>query len=197
MMVISENSAYIIHNLRSIKHNMEYRFRKANIDELAPIWAILKEGIARRKRDGSSQWQNGYPNPEVIKNDIKNGAGFVLVEGETILGYCAVLINDEPEYAKIEGHWLTNDNFVVLHRIAISENHLGKNLSKKMLQFIEEFALSNKIYSIKADTNYDNIAMLKIFERMGYVYCGEVYFRGSPRKAFEKVLKEDSKTGLL
>jgi hypothetical protein len=32
--------------------------------------------------------------------------------------------------------------------------------------------------------------MLKIFERMNFSYCGEVYFRGSPRKAFEKVLRK-------
>jgi hypothetical protein len=32
--------------------------------------------------------------------------------------------------------------------------------------------------------------MISIFEKAGYTYCGEVYFRGSPRKAFEKVLKK-------
>lgn len=174
-------------------YNMDYRFRKANLDELTPIWDILQQGIARRKKDGSNQWQNGYPNPEIIINDIEKGAGFILTEKNTIIGYCAILINDEPEYAKIEGNWLTNDDFVVFHRIVISENHVGKNLSKKILEFVEEFALSNYIYSIKADTNYDNIAMLTIFERMGYVYCGEVCFRGSSRKAFEKVLKRPEK----
>jgi hypothetical protein len=30
--------------------------------------------------------------------------------------------------------------------------------------------------------------MLKLFEKLGYQYCGEVYFRGSARKAFEKVI---------
>mgnify|MGYP000093985926 CR=1 FL=1 len=58
-----------------------------------------------------------------------------------------------------------------------------------MMQFIEEYALSNNIYSIKADTNHDNIPMLSIFKKLGYTLCGTVYFRNSPRKAFEKVLK--------
>ena len=31
--------------------------------------------------------------------------------------------------------------------------------------------------------------MLKIIEKEGYKYRGEVYFRGSARKAFEKILK--------
>ena len=110
----------------------------------------------------------------------------MITEGEEILGYTAVLVNDEPEYAHIQGKWLTNGDFVVFHRVAISETYLGKGLARKILTFIEEYALSNHIYSIKADTNFDNLAMIKIFEKSGYVYCGEVYFRGSPRKAFEK-----------
>jgi GNAT superfamily N-acetyltransferase len=167
---------------------MNYLFRKANGQDASEIWSILEQAIARRKEDGSNQWQDGYPNPEVVQKDIEKGIGFVLTNNDTILGYTAILINDEPEYEKIVGKWITNGDFVVYHRVAISENYLGKGLAKKMFSFIEEFALSNKIYSLKADTNFDNIPMLKIFEKTGYKYCGEVYFRGSPRKAFEKVL---------
>jgi hypothetical protein len=49
-----------------------------------------------------------------------------LTEGDTIIGYTALLINDEPAYEKIEGKWLTNGDFIVFHRVAISETHLGK-----------------------------------------------------------------------
>ncbi len=168
---------------------MNYHFREALISEIPQIWGILQQGIIRRKQDGSNQWQDGYPNPEVIQKDIEKSAGFVLTEGEKIIGYSAVLVNNEPEYAKLKGNWLTNDDFVVFHRLAISEQYLGKGFAKKMLGFIEEFALSNKIYSIRADTNYDNIAMMKIFEKLGYTICGEVHFRRSPRKAFQKLLE--------
>jgi len=167
---------------------MNYHFRKAKLSEINPIWEILQQAILRRKEDGSKQWQDGYPNPEVVQKDIEKGEGFVLVEGETIIGYSAVLMNDEPAYEKIEGNWLTNGDFIVVHRVAISEKYLGKGFAKMILKNIEYFAVSNNIYSIKADTNFDNIAMMKIFESSGYTYCGEVYFRGSSRKAYEKIL---------
>ncbi|OAB27180.1 L-amino acid N-acyltransferase YncA [Flavobacterium fryxellicola] len=171
---------------------IKYHFRKATLSEMAPIWNILQRAIQRRKEDGSNQWQDGYPNPPVVQKDIEKGEGFVLLQGETIIGYSAVVINNEPAYDQIEGNWLTNADFVVMHRVAISEEHLGKGLAKLMIKNIENFALSNGIYSIKADTNFDNSAMLKIFESLGYSYCGEVYFRGSARKAYEKVLtKQD------
>ena len=155
---------------------MNYHFRKAEISEVSQIWVLLQQAILRRKEDGSNQWQDGYPNPEVVQKDIEKGMGYVLTEGKIIIGYCAVLVNDEPEYAKIEGKWLTDGDFVVFHRIAISEKYLGKGLAKIIVSYIEDFALNNNIFSIRADTNYDNIAMLKIFEKSGYTFCGEVYF---------------------
>ncbi len=167
---------------------MNYHFRKAEISEIPKIWDILQQAIIRRKEDGSNQWQDGYPNMEVLQKDIEKAGGFVLLDGLTIIGYSAVFINDEPEYANIEGKWLTDDNFIVFHRLAISEKYLGKGLAQMIIRYIEEYAINNNIYSIKADTNYDNIIMKKIFEKSGYTFCGEVYFRGSPRKAYEKVL---------
>lgn len=53
---------------------------------------------------------------------------------------------------------------------------------------IEALCRDKKVYSIKVDTNFDNQPMLKILEKLQYTYCGEVYFRGSARKAFEKLL---------
>ena len=169
---------------------MEYTFRKADIEDINPIWNILEQAILRRKEDGSNQWQDGYPNPDVVKKDIENGVGFVLIDDNKIIGYSAVIINDEPAYEGIEGKWLTNGDFVVVHRMAISADYLGKGLSAQIMTHIEQFALNNNIKSIKVDTNFDNPAMIRIFEKLGYVYCGEVYFRGSARKAFEKVLND-------
>jgi GNAT superfamily N-acetyltransferase len=170
---------------------MNYHFRKANMTEVLEIWTILENAILRRKREGSNQWQDGYPNPEIIEKDIEKGIGYVLTENSTVIGYCAVLINDEPEYDNIQGKWLTNTDFVVVHRIAIAEIHLGKNLSKKIIDSIEDFALTHQIHSIKVDTNHDNFGMLKIFEKAGFVFCGIVHFRGSPRRAYEKVLSKE------
>ncbi len=170
------------------KYTMNYSFEKATAAQVPAIWKILQHAIQRRKEDGSDQWQDGYPNPEVIQKDIDAGAGFVLLEEEKVVGYTAVLINDEPEYEKIKGEWLSNGDFVVCHRVAIAQDHLGKGLAKKIMLAIEDYAKSQNIYSVKADTNHDNIAMLKVFEKMGYSYCGIVLFRGSERKAFEKLL---------
>jgi GNAT superfamily N-acetyltransferase len=171
---------------------MEHIFRKARLDEIPLIWHILQQAIERRRQDGSAQWQDGYPNPQVVQADIENGVGYVLTDHTEILAYCAVLVNDEPAYADIEGAWLTAGDFVVFHRVAVSGEHLGKGQAARLFFHIEQLALSKGISSVRADTNFDNPAMLRLFDKMGYAYCGEVYFRGSARKAFEKVVKASS-----
>ena len=99
---------------------MDYQFRKAELTDLQIIWRILKEAIIRRKEDGSNQWQDGYPNEEVIKNDLHNNYGYVLTSNKNVIGYCALIKNNEPEYLKIQGKWLSENDFIVFHRLAIS-----------------------------------------------------------------------------
>jgi GNAT superfamily N-acetyltransferase len=167
---------------------MNYIFRKAAQADKAPIWKILQQAILRRKNDGSNQWQDGYPNEDVVQRDIERGIGYVLTNNDAVIGYAAIILSDEPAYEKIVGTWLTKGDFYVVHRIAISDDFIGQGLGRKILEFIEELAKKNHVPSIKVDTNFDNAAMLRTFEKLGYTYCGEVTFRDSPRKAFEKVI---------
>lgn len=168
---------------------MEYR--KALAGDAGHIWQILQDAIAQRKADGSTQWQDGYPNPATIKKDIDKGYGYVFLESGIIVGYAAVIFDKEPAYEAIEGNWLTNGAYVVVHRVAVAKDATGKGVATAIMKAVEQIALANAVHSIKVDTNFDNFAMLKILDRLGYTYCGEVYFRGTPRKAYEKVLSSN------
>lgn len=163
--------------------------RKANPDDVPIIWDILSGAIQLRKEQGSAQWQDGYPNPETVINDIALDQGYVYQFSDKVIGYVAIILNSEPAYDNIEGKWQSDGDYYVIHRLAIDRNAGGKGLATRLLIAVETLALKNKIFSIRADTNYDNAAMLKILNNLDYVYCGEVYFRGSARQAFEKLLK--------
>lgn len=166
----------------------QFHLRKAVFSDKETIWEILQQAIERRRKDGSTQWQDGYPNPETIENDIKNNYGFVLESENYILAYAAIIFEPEPAYEEMEGNWLSNGKYVVVHRVAVSKKVIGKGIATQIFKEIENIAISANVFSIKVDTNYDNIPMLKILEKLGYQYCGEVHFRGSARKAFEKLL---------
>lgn len=162
--------------------------RQAKQSERSIIWNIIQYAIEQRRLDGSRQWQEGYPNETTIQEDLDNGHAYVVTDNEDVLAYAAIIFDKEPAYEAIEGKWLTEGDYVVIHRVAAAEIAKGKSVATKLFQLIETLCLSKNIYSIKVDTNFDNMPMLRILEKLGYTYCGEVYFKGGARKAYEKVL---------
>jgi GNAT superfamily N-acetyltransferase len=162
--------------------------RKANFLEAPVIWNILQQAIEQRKQDGSDQWQHGYPNEQTVHDDITNGYAYVLVDNEVIIAYAAIIFGVEPAYNNIDGKWLTHGDYVVIHRVATSNAVKAKGIATLLFKMIEDLSLNEKVYSIKVDTNFDNVPMLKIMDKLGYTYCGEIFFSGASRRAYEKVL---------
>ena len=162
--------------------------RKAAFSEQSIIWDILLQAHEQRKQDGSEQWQNGYPNEQTVYDDITNDCAYVLVDNNVIIAYAAIIVGEEPAYKNIKGEWLTNDDYAVIHRVATSNAVKGKGIATHLFKMIEDLCIYQKIYSIKVDTNFDNAPMLKILDKLNYTYCGEIFFSGAPRKAYEKVL---------
>ena len=103
-------------------------------------------------------------------------------------GYIAIIDKVEPAYEKIDGKWLSNQEALVVHRLAVTQNNPVKGLGTWAMQEVEKVANTKNINSIKVDTNHDNLGMLRVFDKLGYVYCGEVELSGGKRKAFEKII---------
>ncbi|MCH5600300.1 GNAT family N-acetyltransferase [Niabella ginsengisoli] len=111
----------------------QIKLRPAVEADAAAIWEILQEAIERRRLDGSKQWQDGYPNPETIREDIKSNCGYVLANENKVIAYAALIFNDEPAYDNIDGAWLTNEDFLVVHRVAVSNKVLGQGIATLFL----------------------------------------------------------------
>jgi len=162
--------------------------RKADYSELPIVWNILQQAIEQRKLDGSEQWQNGYPNEQTVHDDITNGWAYVLLDNNVIIAYAAIIFGVEPAYNNIKGKWLTNGDYVAVHRVATSNSVKGKGIATHLFKMIEDLCIEQKVYSIKVDTNFDNAPMLRILEKLSYTYCGEIFFSGAPRKAYQKII---------
>ena len=173
---------------------MDFKIRIATINDIDTIWNLLEKGIEKRKEEGSNQWQDGYPNRDVVVNDINNEYG-LMVENESneIVGYLAMIADIEPAYEEIKGEWLSpkGEKYVVFHRLIVDQNNPIKGLATWILKEVEQLVFNKGIKSIKVDTNFDNVGMLRVFEKLGYQQCGKVYFRGSERLAFEKILQKE------
>ncbi len=162
--------------------------RLATPEDLDTIWNILQDAIAQRKKDGSEQWQHGYPNKQIVEADIQDSHGYVLIKENQIIAYAAIVFGIEPAYNDIKGQWLSQDEYVVVHRVATAESYKGHGVATLLFQFIERLSIGKGVFSVKVDTNFDNYPMLRILEKLHYTHCGEIIFGGAPRMAFEKLL---------
>lgn len=70
--------------------------RQATPDDLPRIIDII-DGAKKTLRDrGVEQWQQGYPNEEILKQDIQEDISYVLVLNGTVVGTAAL----QQGYAK-------------------------------------------------------------------------------------------------
>lgn len=171
------------------------KFRKANIEEFDKIWEIVDQARNAMLAKGRRQWTKDYPSRETITNDIVSNHAYVIAENEDILAYGAINKNGETSYEHIHGHWLSDREYLVLHRLAVNLNHLNRGLAKIFFNEAEKMAENGNIHSIKVDTNFDNVEMLHLLSKMGYSYCGEVsYGERGDRMAFEKLFNRNTAT---
>ena len=162
--------------------------RKTRQEEINKVLKIIDEAKETLKKNNINQWQNGYPNEDVILNDIKNSESYVLYHDGEIIGTTALSFNGEKTYDKIyEGKWLSNGAYAVIHRIAVVKIEGLKGIGTEILKKSEEICLSKGIRNIKIDTHKDNKAMQGLLLKNNYEYCGVIYLEdGSKRIAFEK-----------
>jgi len=165
-------------------------FRKAVESDINNIMNIIKQAQDYFKEHGINQWQDNYPNFEIVRNDIVNKNGFVLLKDDNVVGTVAVSFSGEKNYNSIyNGEWLSNHEYAVIHRIAIDSNYKGLELSSSIIKNIEEICLNKGVHSIKVDTHKDNLSMQKMLLKNGFQYCGIIYLEDkSERIAFEKIL---------
>ena len=165
-------------------------FRKATLSDLDAMMNIIAQAQLFMKNQGLAQWQNGYPQKEIIEQDILHSNAFVLCENENILCMATVIFTGEPTYREIyDGCWLSNQEYAVVHRLAVNHEHRRGGTGSLMMRHIETFALNRSVLSIKVDTHEDNIPMQDLLRKCGYIYCGFIYLlNGDKRLAFEKLL---------
>lgn len=166
------------------------KFRKSVKSDIKDIMDIISEAQEYFKMNGIDQWQNNYPNKEVISNDIDNGESYVFLKDDKIAATTVISFRGEKTYDSItDGQWITNEKFAVIHRIAVHNDYKGLGISKEIIKTAEELSIENDIHSIKADTHKENIPMQNLLKKSGFKYCGIIYLEdGAERVAFEKVI---------
>ena len=152
---------------------------------------LIKEARVFLGKSGSDQWQGVYPTAENILDDMTKNQGYVLMVGDQVAAYSAVIMGEEPAYTQItDGKW-SNDSldYVTIHRIAVSDQYRGKSLTKYLFSNIFSLMQVRGYCDFRVDTHEMNLIMQHVFEREGFVKRGLVQIEGD-RIAYQLELGE-------
>ena len=158
---------------------------EADIPAVLPVFEAAK---AIMRADGNyDQWgAPGFPGDALLLRDIARGGGYVIsseAEGgveKSIVAYFALLPSPEPSYSHIDGAWLTDEPYGVIHRIASYPEVHG------IFSAIIDFAAARYPH-LRIDTHRDNRIMQHLIDAAGFTYCGIIWLEdGTERLAYEK-----------
>ncbi len=160
----------------------------ADIPALRPVFEAAK-GIMRA--DGNhDQWSApGFPPDDLLLRDISRGGGYVIESRWPVaashdeshpVAYFALLPSPEPTYDYIDGAWLTDEPYGVIHRIASYPDVHG------VFSAIIDFA-SARYPHLRIDTHRDNRIMQHVVAAAGFTCCGVIWLTdGTERLAYER-----------
>ena len=173
--------------LKGIRKNL--RFRRGVECDLEPIMELVADAQNWFRRQGIDQWQDGYPTPEIVLNDISNGNNYIVEYNGNIVATFVVSFDGEPTYAVVKGKgWLNDNPYAVVHRIAVADEYRRKGIAVEILHYVEELCRERAISDIRIDTHRDNVAMRSLVKILDYTHCGRITLTsGALREAYHKV----------
>ena len=168
--------------------------KKSTHHDMGDLLSLFDEARSTIAALGIDQWQNGYPSREVVDEDIALARSYAVTdEGGALCGTFVLIEDGEPIYDTIyDGHWRTGDDsqdYVAIHRVAISVRVRGKGISTAIIDHAAARARALGRASLRIDTHHGNVVMRRMLEKHGFAYCGVIYLaNGESRVAYEKVL---------
>ena len=91
------------------------KIRRAYKTDLKSIIKMYKSCVNGMINNGIDQWDENYPNTEIISQDLKNKTYYVAEEKEEIIGGINIDRNQDITYLDL--NWEDNSNqFLVVHR---------------------------------------------------------------------------------
>ena len=149
------------------------KIRHAKIEDLDKIMEIIGVTVKEMNENGNFQWDESYPNREVFINDIKEGTLYVAVDdNDEVTGTGVANFDSFEEYDNLE--WKSGKDDYVIHRLAVDNKYRNTGVAAFLIENIEKEIIKKGKYFMRTDTNSKNLKAQRFFEKMGYVFVGEI-----------------------
>jgi GNAT superfamily N-acetyltransferase len=163
---------------------------KTSLSDIPEIMSLIRAVVKKMIAGGLYQWDDNYPNVDIITQDVNAGSLFKISEKGRIAG--VIVLNEDyfPDYKNLT--WEDEGGkFLIVHRLCVHPDFQGRGYSKKLMFFAEKYAKKNGYNSLRLDTYISNRVALALYDSLGYRRAGMVTFEKGLFQVFEKVLGGD------
>lgn len=159
--------------------------RLATNADVPQILGLYESARAFMHRTGNpTQWPEGYPGPEDVLYDLKRSALHVCTEGDEVIAVFFCAPGPDATYAHIDGSWLNDEPYSVVHRIAARE---GSGAGRACIAWACE-----QSQNVRIDTHERNLPMRHVLKSLGFVECGTIICEdGTPRMTYHRSTASD------
>lgn len=154
-----------------------FTIRLATTDDLDDIMNIRQEASLRLKHDGVNQWQGKEPSKKTFLYDIEKKYSYVIEKDDHIVSMASLCLEFESAYETLIDNSVSS---LTIHRIAVSNEAVGQNITKIWFEFFEKHAKIHRRSRIYIDTHADNFKMLNLLRKYQYLYVGIFEFKHLP-----------------
>lgn len=168
--------------------NLNIEYRQAENEDLQEICLLVKFAIENMNRQKIFQWDEVYPDEEVLHNDIDKKQLFV----GTVKKKIAVIyvLNQECDDEYKNGKW-KNENglYYVIHRLCVGPDFQNNGIARITMEHIEKELIKEGAVSIRLDAFEQNPYALRLYDSLNYIKVGYADWRKGRFYLMEKVLK--------
>ncbi len=165
------------------------KIKKAKIADLFKIMEMYTSCVNGMIKNNIDQWDETYPNNEIIQKDIEFGTYYIADINGSIVGGINIDQEQDPTYLEVDWKDKTS-SFLVVHRLAVKEEFWNQKIGKKLMDFAENLVLEKKLKSIRLDTYSNNPQAINFYKKLGYNQLGAINLKPNKKHyyCFEKLL---------
>ena len=157
---------------------------KNNIEEIVDMY---KAAVDKMYLDGIDQWDELYPNKNILIEDIHKKELIVgMMDGKIVVAY---VVNTESDEEYVNGKWsYPNSKYCILHRLCVNPIYQNIGIAKKTMMYLEENYKSKGFETIRLDSFTKNPYAEQLYDKLGYCVVGQAVWRKGVFNLREKKL---------
>src|SRR5262245_36902056 len=161
--------------------------RLAGEADVDAVMRMLADCIAAMRASGIDQWDDIYPNKELMLADATAQTLYLGLLDDALVG--AMVLNEDQDDRWADVPWSIRDvPVVVVHRLMVAPDRQGRGIAHAMMAFAERHACESGYGAIRLDAFAANPAALRLYRGLGYRDAGGARLRKGLFRCFEKRL---------